>query len=322
MAKSDSFIRSRLKTRQIALLVSLDRHRSVLKAAEEVAMTQPAASKLLREFEEALDVKLFERHARGIAPTWCGEILVRHARTILSEISLAQEEIAAMKDGLAGQVSVGTVLSPGTTLVPRAIDAVKRARPALVINVELDYSKPLVKKLLQGDLDLVIGRVMDSEGAQQLAFEPLADEQHALVARSDHPLTRRRAVSLVDATTYGWILPGPGSLARDRLGDTFSQQGLPLPTNLVQTTSLPVVMNLLRVSDMVAAIPYAAVQSACQAGLLTVLIENLGVELGPFGIITRRNHTLSPATQAMLAAIRDIAGEMFPRGSGRTPRSK
>ena len=101
MAKADSFIRSRLKTRQISLLVHLDKHRSVLKAAQAVAMTQPAASKLLREFEDALEVKLFDRHSRGIKPTWFGEILVRHARSILSEISLAQEEIAALKDGLS-----------------------------------------------------------------------------------------------------------------------------------------------------------------------------------------------------------------------------
>ena len=118
--KSDSFIRSRLKARQMALLVHLDEHRSVMKAAEACGMTQPAASKLLREFEDAFDVKLFERHARGVVPTWFGEILVRRARAVLSEISLAQEEISALKGGLAGQASIGTVLSPATNLVPMA----------------------------------------------------------------------------------------------------------------------------------------------------------------------------------------------------------
>jgi DNA-binding transcriptional LysR family regulator len=315
MAKSDSFIRSRLKTRQIALLVHLDKHRSVLKAAEAVAMTQPAASKLLREFEEALDVKLFDRHSRGIAPTWFGEILVRHARSILSEISLAQEEIAALKDGLAGQVSVGTVLSPGTSLVPMAIERVKRHRPGLTVSVELDYSKHLIKKLLQGDLDLVIGRMLDPEGAEGLAFEPLADEPHAVIARVKHPLASKRSLSLADVVNQGWILPEPGSVARDRLVEVFAQQGLPLPTNVVQTTSLPVITNLLRVTDMVAAIPVAAVQPYCQAGLLTVLIEDMGVSIGPFGIVTRRNRSISPGAQAMLVALREVASSLYSRAA-------
>jgi DNA-binding transcriptional LysR family regulator len=317
MTKSESFIRSRLKTRQIALLVHLDKHRSVLKAAEAVAMTQPAASKLLREFEEALDVKLFDRHSRGIAPTWFGEILVRHARSILSEISLAQEEIAALKDGLSGQVSIGTVLSPGTSLVPMAIDLVKRQRPGLLVNVELDYSKHLVKKLLQGDLDMVIGRIMGPEGAEELAFEPMADEQHAVVARARHPLANKRSLSLADVVEQGWILPEPGSVARDRLIEVFSEQGLALPTNVVQTTSLPVITSLLRMTDMVAAIPFAAVQPCCEAGLLTVLIDNLGVSIGPFGIVTRRNRSVSPGAQALLAAVREVASSLYSRNGAR-----
>jgi DNA-binding transcriptional LysR family regulator len=76
---TDQFISSRFKTRQLQLLVHLDEHRSVLHAADASHITQPAASKLLRELEETLGVELFVRHTRGVEPTWYGEILVRHA---------------------------------------------------------------------------------------------------------------------------------------------------------------------------------------------------------------------------------------------------
>jgi DNA-binding transcriptional LysR family regulator len=309
--KSDSFMRSRLKTRQIALLVHLDDERSVLRAAAAAGMTQPAASKLLREFEEALQVKLFERHARGVAPTWFGEILVRHARSILSQISLAQDEIAALRGGLAGQASVGSVLSPGTSLVPMAIELVKQRRPGLLISIDLDYSKPLVKKLLQGDLDMVVGRILDSQGAEQLQFEPLAEEVHAVIAGAGHPLLGKRALSLKDLAGQAWILPEPGSVLRDRLIGVFVEQGLPLPTNVVQTTSLPVITSLLRTTRMVAVLPEAAVQPLCEAGVLAVLIKNLGVDIGPFGIVTRRDHRLSPGAQILLAALRETASRLY-----------
>jgi DNA-binding transcriptional LysR family regulator len=311
--KSDSFIRSRLKARQMIFLVHLDEQRSVLKAAEACGMTQPAASKLLRELEEAFDVRLFDRHARGIEPTWFGEILVRHARAVLSEITLAQQEIAALKGGLAGQVAIGTVLSPGTSLVPQAIELAKRRRPALRITVELDYSRPLVRRLLQGDLDIVIGRVLDSERAEELHFEPLADEQHAVVAGATHPLASKRSLTLTDLMGQGWVLPQPGSVLRDRLIGVFVELGLAPPTNVVETTSVPVITSLLRMTDMVTVLPFDVVQPYCQAGVLKVLIPSLNVQTGVFGIITHRQRQISPGAQVLLAALREAASSLYSR---------
>jgi DNA-binding transcriptional LysR family regulator len=309
--KSDSFIRSRLKARQMIFLVHLDEHRSVLKAADACGMTQPAASKLLRELEEAFDVRLFDRHARGIEPTWFGEVLVRHARAVLSEISLAQQEIAALKGGLAGQAALGTVLSPGTSVVPLAVELAKRRRPGLRIAIDVDYSRPLIRRLLQGDLDVVIGRVLDSERAEELQFEPLADEQHAIVAGATHPLALRRSLTLADLAGQGWVLPQAGSVLRDRLVSVFVELGLAPPTNVVETTSVPVITGLLRATDMVTVLPLDVVQPYCQAGLLKVLIPSINVQTGVFGITTHRQRQLSPGAQVLLAALREVASSLY-----------
>src|SRR5450432_311959 len=137
-------------------------------------MTQPAASKMLGELEDVLGVKLFERHSRGVQPTWYGEILVRHARAAMSEMDRAHEEIQALKSGLIGQVSIGTVTNPGTYLIPPVIAAVKASNPSLLIKIEVDFSRPMVARLLEGHLDYVVGRILDAEGADELIFEPLS----------------------------------------------------------------------------------------------------------------------------------------------------
>ena len=62
------FLRARLKTRQLLLLIALDDERNIHRAAEVLFMTQPAASKQLKDLEDMLDVKLFERHPRGMEP--------------------------------------------------------------------------------------------------------------------------------------------------------------------------------------------------------------------------------------------------------------
>ncbi len=310
-SKSRSFIRSRLKMRQLALLVHLDQERCVLRAAEAAGMTQPAASKLLREFEDALQVKLFERHARGIAPTWYGEILVRHARSILSEITLAQQEIATFESGLSGQASVGTVTSPAANLVPQAVSLLKQKHPGLLVSIELDYSRPLVEKLQHGELDAVIARILDPRGAEDLEFEPLAHERHAVIAGAHHPLAGRTDLQLKDLVSQPWILPPAGSQLRERLVNAFLQRGLAVPINVIQTQSLPVITSLLRTSNTVVVASVDAMQPLCQSGFLTVLIKDVGIDVGLFGIITRRAYKLSPGAQALVNALRETATKLY-----------
>ena len=303
---------SRLKTRHLLLLMHLEEQGSVLRAAEAARMTQPAASKLLAEMEGLLGVPLFERHARGVEPTWYGQVLIRRARTALLEIGRAQEEIAALRDGRMGQASIGTVVNPGTNLVPQAVAAVKREHPDILVRIEMDYSRPLVAKLLDGQLDLVIGRIMDPEGSAELDFEPLADEPHSVIVRAGHPLAGRERVGHADLADHGWIMPPEASVLRSRLNAVFLEHGLMLPQDIVETSSLPVIIHLLRHSDLLTALPVESVGPYLQTGQMEVLPIERGVRRESCGIIRRRDQLLSPGAERVLEALRSTARRIYP----------
>jgi DNA-binding transcriptional LysR family regulator len=308
-----SVSRSHLKTRQLALLVYLEEEGTLARAAAAAGLTQPAASKLLRQVENILDVRLFERNSRGMAPTRYGEILVRHARMALSGLGHAREEITALKSGLAGKATIGAVLSPGTHIVPMAIARVKQRYPGLLIGMEIDPSRQLVQRLLQGHLDMVVGRVLETTCADELLYEPLAaDEPHAVIAGAQHPLAGRAGLDLEDLIDQPWILPPEGNLVRDRLFSMFIERGLAMPTNIVESLSLPAITSLLQQSNYLVALPEQAVQHSCKAGSLTVLLRNLPVGLGGFGLITRRHHKPSPGAQCLLNTLRELAQQMYP----------
>lgn len=304
---------TRIKTRQLVLLAHLDRERSLLHAAEAAGMSQPAASKLLRELEEALGVPLFERHARGVAPTGYGEILMRRAHAVLAEIRHAQEEVQALRRGERYRVAVGSVMSPGTDLLPSALQLLEARHPQMVVSVEMDTSRPLVHRLLEGRLDIVIGRILDPDSAHLLNFEGLAEEPHSLIARAGHPLARRRRLGIEDLVGYTWVLPPRESILRERLNTMFLQRGLPLPARVIETSSVPMITNLLRRSDMLVALPEDVVRPFCDAGMLRVLPVDLNVRMDAFGIITRRDYALSPHTQGALAALREAAMRVYQR---------
>lgn len=304
---------SHLKTRQLALLVYLAEEGTMVRAAAATGLTQPAASKLLRQVEASLDVKLFERNARGMAPTRYGEILIRHARMALSGLGLAREEIAALKSGIAGRATIGTVLSPGTHIVPMAIARVKQRYPDLILGMEIDPSRQLVQRLLENHLDIVVGRVLETGGADELVYEPLTtDEPHAVIASAQHPLAGRPELDLEDLIDQPWILPPEGNLVRERLFAMFIERGLALPTNIVEALSLPAIASLLQQGNYLVALPEAAVQHCCKAGILTVLLRNLPLGIGGFGLITRRHDRLSPGAQCLLNTLRAIAKQTYP----------
>jgi DNA-binding transcriptional LysR family regulator len=310
---SAHWINSNLKTYQLALLVGIDEKRSLMRAAAAAGITQPAASKVLFQIETVLQVKLFDRHARGMTATRYGEILVRHARQALCALRLAREEIATLKSGASGQAAIGTVLNPATDLVPKAIVRMRQRYPDILASVEMGASPELVQKLLQGDLDMVVGRVLDSTRANELVYEPFAtDEPHAVIASARHPLAGRKGLQLEDLVGQAWILPPVGNLVRDKLTALFVQHGLSLPTNAVQTLSVPVITSLLEQSDMVVVLPEEAVRCCCRAGVLTVLVRHLPLSVGAFGLITRRHHKLSPGAQLMLTTMRELAAELWP----------
>lgn len=305
--RADRFVRSHLKTRQLVLLVELGRHGSILHAAQAANLTQPAASKLLADLEHALGVKLFERLPRGVAPTWYGEVMIRRAGAALAELDAAHQEVMELLSGMSGRVSVGSVLTPSVTLLPRAVVALKAQQPRVHVAITVDTSKPLTRQLQGGELDLVIGRVLDSEAAAQFSFEPLTDEPHSVIVRAGHPLAGRSDLRLQELAQQAWILPPSGSILRDRLTALFLTAGLDQPQQAVETSSLPVIARLLAQSDMVVALPEELVKDYLEGGQLTVLDIDLGLRMDAYGIITRRGHQLSPGAELMLACLREQA---------------
>jgi DNA-binding transcriptional LysR family regulator len=311
-SSSTRFIRFHLKTRHLVLLVELGRHASIVHAAEAAGLTQPGASKLIGELEHALGVTLFERLPRGVVPTWYGEVLIRRAGAALAEMDAAHQEIMEGVAGIGGRVCIGSVLGPAASLVPQAIKLLKARSPRTQVAVSVDTSRTMVEELRAGELDIVIGRIVDPAAAAELDFEPLADEPQHLIVRAAHPWLGRRDLVLDDLAGAAWILPAGGRV-RDQLMALFVSKGLEQPVDIVETISLPLIPRLLLDSDRIVALPRELVQAQLEAGLLSLLPFDINLRADVYGIVTRKRHHLSPAAEAMLAALREAAA------SGLTP---
>jgi DNA-binding transcriptional LysR family regulator len=304
-------LRTRLKTRQLLLLIALDEQRNIHRAADELHMTQPAASKQLKDLEDMLEVKLFERLSHGMEPTLYGTTMIRHARMAVTSLSLAHEDIAVLKSGLSGQVAIGAIMSPGMALLPRAISRVKQSAPLMRIGVEVENSNVLLNRLRRGTLDFLVARILEDEARSELHYEELASEAVCVVARVGHPYQDAAALQLEDIARSPWVLPPHGSVLRHRCDTMFHCAGLIPPDNVVETTALLLIISLLLHSDSLHLMPCDVAAYFARHGILAILPIAVSMKMDGFGLITRRNYLLSPSAAVLLDAIRAASKEVY-----------
>lgn len=304
-------VRTKLKTRQMFLLLALDEARNIHQAARETNMSQPAASKMLKDIEELFGVPFFERLPRGIRPTIYGETMTRHVRMALANLSQGQDSIATLQAGLSGQVNIGVIIAPTTTLVPQAIARTKEEAPRLCIGIQVDTSNELVERLKRGQLDFLIARMLEREDDLDLLYEDLSEETVCAVVRIGHPLLSRSDLSLKYLAAESWILSSRGSILRHRFDMMFRRLDMETPSNVVETTAISVITSLLQQTDFIHVMPLDVARYYVQSSELAILPIDLPCKMDSFGILMRRDQLLSPGATLLLKHVRAIAAEIY-----------
>jgi DNA-binding transcriptional LysR family regulator len=311
-----SFRPLRISSRQIVLLNALDLHGSLHRAAEAMHTTQPAATALLKQLEQSLNVTLFERHSRGMRPTPYGEVMIRYARGVLHDYEHADDEIIALSRGAAGLVRVGSVTGAVPTLLAPSLAAFKAANPRMRIAVEVDTSDLLMPGLVNGDLDIVLGRLPDQFANNDLEIELFEGEPMSVVARPGHKLFDARVVRLADLVPLTWILHPSGSPMRRRVEAALQGASVATALDIIETSSILATTAMLESTDMISVVPLEVARHYAKYGLIGILPVELPVAMVNLGIITRRTKGLSPATKGFLHCLRETIR------AGKSPRER
>lgn len=301
------FIRARLKTRQLMLLTAICDEGNIHRAAQALNMSQPAASKLLKDLEDMLGVTLFERQPRGMRANWYGETMIRHARIALSSLREAGLEVDALRSGLSGHVNLGAITGPALSLIPQALMVVARENPKLRVELHVESSDLLMEQLAQGKIDIMIGRLFERQDTTGLRYERLGEEPVSAVVRPGHPLLNVAGLDLAAVECRPWIVPPDGSVLRHRFDLMFREAGRAPPAQIIETSSLLFVTKMLQQTDFIAVVPTEVARYYATYGMVAILPMTLSCSMDAFGIITRTDWLLSPAATVLLRALKTSA---------------
>jgi DNA-binding transcriptional LysR family regulator len=297
---TDAALLMRLRTRQLLLLEALGREHNLGRAAAELGMSQPAATKLLQQAEEAVGSHLFTRLARGMEPTPSGEVLIRYARQALVDFGFAREQMAALRSGLRGRLRLGCVPGALPQLLAPALAAYKRKHPKVAVSVLVETSDVMLAHLQRGEVDLVLGRLAEGHDEEELELAPLLAEPQVAVVRTGHPLLELRQPRLEDLARWPWILQPPGSPQRSRFEAVLREAGVHSRLDIVETASTVATTALLEASDMAAIMPASLAAHYGRLGVLQVVPLDLPLTVPPIHLVTRRHRELSPAAKSFV----------------------
>lgn len=298
---------TRLKLKQIRLLAAIADHDSILHAARTLNISQPVATKLVKDLETDFGIKLFDRTNRGVVPTVFGEALIRHSKLILAQISHAAQELDDLSEGAGGRVVVGTLLAASAALLPAAIRSLQEQRPNVAVTIREGTNDILMPALRSGEVDMVVGRLPEYRHRRELVQEKLLEESIRVVARAAHELAAGKDVSFEELGAYQWILPPTDTTLRRQIDKEFLDRGLPAPTASLESVSFLTNRAVLESTDMIGVFPAMVVDGEIHAGRLAGIDCSLRIPSGPVGVSYRRDARLSPAANLFLEILRQCA---------------
>ena len=249
----------RLKLRHLQLLDQVMQCGSLSAAAQQLGISQPAATKMLHELEAAFGHSLVTRTPRGARLTPAGEHALERIRIALGSLSTARATMGEAQDrplvrlGLLPLVGIGALGPVVNTLQQRG------GMPRMILRT--DTIQGLLDLLVRGEVDAVVGG-LDGEwvpkNMHQLDVVTLWQLSLAVVAAKDHPLTRCPSVSWAQTLDHDWVLMPHGSSSRRTVERSFLAAGLAPPPACIETASFHIGLDLAANTRLLAVVPNEA----------------------------------------------------------------
>jgi len=297
-----------LDLRLLEIFCRVYEERSFSRAGDKLWISQPTVSGHIKNLEEALGVKLFERLPRKVAPTQAAKILYRHGEVILKQRQVAIQDLMAFMNRLEGSLSLAASTIPGEYLLPQVLVAFSAEFPKVDVKLTISDSQEVCDQVIQGKVELgCAGAQLDILGLQ---YHHFASDSLVLVVPRNSRWDKVSTISVEDLRREPFLARESGSGTRlsfekqmGRSLDEFNVQAVLSSTNAVKEG--------VKAGLGVSVLSLLAVQTEVAHGVLkTVKIENCKALRRDFFAVFNKRLTLSPIARSFLDSLESRAEEL------------
>jgi LysR family transcriptional regulator, regulator of abg operon len=291
-----------MKLNQLRDLVAIVECGSLRAAARQLALAQSGLTRSIRTLEKECEGDLFERDVKGMVLTPIGEMFYRRARSALSELERAKEEVHQARGGTSGSITIGLSIMPHLGMLPYAIKPFSDRFPGVVVKVIEGLYPAIEPGLRNGSIDFYLGAAPHGPTASGLLCEHWLENLRVVVGRKGHPLSKAR--NLKQLTKAAWLTTSLDLNASQDLETLFASFGLPTPSVRFQAHTGMTVLTALANSDLLAMMPQQWMASPLYQNTLQVIPVSEALPAPPIIYVRRADMPLTPAAEYFLDLMR------------------
>jgi LysR family pca operon transcriptional activator len=307
-------IDGRIKFRHLQCFLAVANTSSLQKAAVALCISQPAVSKTVKELEDILKIRLFDRGRRGAQLTQQGDVFFAYAEAAVDALQQAAHCMDPTNIDASPLIRIGATPAMTAAFVPRALMTFSAVVPHAQVSIATGTTSYLMEQLRLGELDLLLCRHVDPEQMAGLSFEFLYADPLVVVVRPGHPLLAPSGGQ--QARQYTFVLPPKTSINRSAAAPVAMALGIGPVTNFIESLSISFGRSYTTNTDAVWFVPWGAVKLDVERGVLVRLApplragdEAIGLMARSTGLMMRSNRVPDPATRTLINAIRTAALE-------------
>jgi DNA-binding transcriptional LysR family regulator len=284
-------------------MLSVEETGSMTAAARAHYVTQPAVSIQLRKLQEELGTVLFEVVGREIRFTQAGRRVLDYARRISSLERELEGEISGIAGLVRGEVSIGTIDAASIYILPAVYSAFRKRYPGIELQVDVSPTLPLLERMSEGRLDMVVG-TMSGEKRAGLRELEIFREKLVPIAPPGHPAAARKGVAVEIFASYPFISFHRESVTRLMIEDALRSKGITLEVEM-EIDSQEAIKNLVASGLGLSILPHETVRGEIERGALArSRVRGLTLERAIGLIMPERRH-VSAAARAFLEVMKE-----------------
>ena len=300
----------KVELRQLRHVLAIERHRNFARAAEALALTQPALTRSLQSLESDLGARLFDRDRSRVEPTPLGARFIERARLLLNQARDLEQDMSQMLGLEVGLLRLGAGPYPAEMSVARSIGRLVQRHPRLLVDFAISDWPGLTRRVLEGDIELAVADTSLALADDRLIVEALPRHQLQLFCRAGHPLAGKPSLDLAEARSY----PLVGNALPPHLVNLSAQDNRGLRASLPEGTTAPeirvdsfaLILPIVLSSDAISGAVPSQIRGPLDRGEVLLLPLELPWLRTSYGIIRLANRTPSPAAAAFIEILREV----------------
>ena len=295
--------RINLTLHQLKVFMVVAQQGGFTSAAEELSSSQPGLTSAVRQLEEELQVRLFNRTTRRVELTSAGLELLPVAERLFAELDLTVQSLRDLGNVRRGLVIVAALPSLSATLLPQALALFRNQYPDVRVQLRDGIASEIVEMVRAGHADFAVGALGGAQHA--LKFTVVMRDRMHLVCRAGHPLSSLGEVPWRALIDYPFVAMNAGSSVRYITDSAFAELGV-VKVPEQEVSQLTTMFGLAKAGLAVTAMPAAVMRAFDVEGVVKLPLVDPVVER-ELGFIVRRGHLLSPAAEALMESVRQVS---------------